>query len=335
VETTGVFSGKPASSGAISRAIAWSALPAAALSLVSATSLQAMASSASAGSVRAATARVQALLDNPLNGTVNLPSGTFAVSPKLRLHQGVKVVGHHTTLKVANHSGDYAAMLAGASSATDLSGLTITGVTFDQNAAGNPIRSVAKLYHGVPRFVILVSRGSGVKIVHNRFSGTNNVNTIVTGGGTRNVTISGNVFAAIDTPWHDHSSVYTAGTSTTVSGNTFKGTAAIAAAIELHGSRAKVAGNRVNGYYRGVNIVADNTTFSHNKVIGAVSPVDLWSTVSPGLHHVNVTYNTLNRDLSYWSRFTTVPSSRYTKQVIKDPTSKYPLRSVTIRGNRG
>jgi hypothetical protein len=53
-------------------------------------------------------------------------------------------------------------MLSGTSTATTLSGLTITGVTFDQNTMGNPIRQVSALYGGYPRFVILVpwDRGS-------------------------------------------------------------------------------------------------------------------------------------------------------------------------------
>jgi hypothetical protein len=53
-------------------------------------------------------------------------------------------------------------MLSGTSTATTLSGLTITGVTFDQNTMGNPIRQVSALYGGYPPFVILVpwDRGS-------------------------------------------------------------------------------------------------------------------------------------------------------------------------------
>jgi hypothetical protein len=73
------------------------------------------------------TARIQALLNSPVNGVVNLPTGTFTISPSLQLKQGEAIVGHNTTLTVAASSGDYVAVLAGATSATDLSGLSITG----------------------------------------------------------------------------------------------------------------------------------------------------------------------------------------------------------------
>lgn len=283
------------------------------------------------------TSRIQALLDHPANGTVNLPGGTFTVRPTLRLSQGERIVGHHTTLKVAAHSGNYAAMLAGATPGTSLSGLTITGVTFNQNAAANPITSVQALYHGKPRFVLLISLGSDVRISGNRFTGTNNVNTVVTGSATRNVAITGNTFAAINTPVHDHSTIYTSGIGTTISQNSFAGTSmAHSAAIEVHGDSVSVTGNLVRGYYRGANIVASHTTFSHNQVIGAVNPVDLWSVAAPGLSHVAVTHNRLGRNLSYWTRLLGgVPPARYTRQVIRDASSTYPFHSITIMGNTG
>jgi len=297
-------------------------------------------SAASTASIRATTARIQALLDDPVNGNVSLPAGTFAIRPGLRLHQGETITGHRTTLKVASGSGNYAAVLSGASLATDLSGLTITGVTFDQNWTGNPIHRVAALYHGSPRFVLLVGRGSYITIAHNRFVGANNINTVVTGGATSHVTISGNAFRTVNTPWHDHSSVYTSGTTTVITRNTFAGAAAVAAAIEVHGTRVTVTRNDVRGYYRAVNVVSHYTAVSHNTVIGAVNPVDLWSTVGPGLHDVKVTYNVLNRDLAHWARVLAhrggrLPPPRYTKQVIKDATSRFPLHRIAIHGNRG
>src|ERR1035438_10266898 len=75
------------------------------------------------------TAQIQALLNSPVNGVVNLPSGTFTISPSLQLNQGEAIIGHNTTLTVADSSGDYVAVLSGATATTDLSGLSITGVT--------------------------------------------------------------------------------------------------------------------------------------------------------------------------------------------------------------
>src|SRR6266498_2998325 len=222
-------------------AIASSAAAGVFLSVAAASAPAAQAGTASG------TARIQALLDNPVHGTVNLPSGTFTISQPLRLHQGERIIGHHTTLRVAAGLGDYAAMLAGASATTDLSGLAITGVTFDQSSAANPIRHPGRLLTGMPRFVLLVGAGNGITITGNKFVGTDNLNTIVTGGGTRNVTISGNSFQTRNAALHDHSSIYTSGTSTVISNNTLAGRAAShSAAIEVHGDGVTITGNVLN-----------------------------------------------------------------------------------------
>ena len=86
------------------------ALSAVAGIVLSATGFSSAAQAAAAAP--SATARIQSLLNNPVSGTVNLPRGTFTVRPDLVLHQGERIVGHHTTLKVASGSGNYAAVLA-------------------------------------------------------------------------------------------------------------------------------------------------------------------------------------------------------------------------------
>ncbi len=284
------------------------------------------------------TVSIQALLDNPVNGVVNLPSGTFTVSPALRLKQAEKIIGHNTTLRVAASSGDYAAMLEGASPGTNLSGLSITGVNFNQNASANPITNVQTLYHGQPRFVILVSSGTGISITNNKFLNTNNVDTVVTGSATSQVTISGNQFTGVSTPWHDHSSVYTSGTGTMITNNTFSGSYDVTA-IEVHGDQATVTGNNISGYDRAINVVCSDTTFSKNTVTRALGPVDLWSVVAPGLHDVAVTGNTLSQDLTGWARqFKSLglpmPSAPATQQVFQDVSSTYLFVRITISGNR-
>jgi hypothetical protein len=314
----------------------------AAVALMSALTISGAASARAAQptATATATARIQALLARPVKGVVNLPAGRFTVRPALRVSRGVKIVGHHTTLRVAAGSGEYAAMLAGVTSATDLSGLTIQGVTFDQNGLANPIHRVASLYHGVPRFVVLVSRGSGIRILGNTFVGADDVNVIATGSASRNVTISGNKFHAFNAPRHDHSSIYTSGVNTAISGNTFVGDTIYSAAIEVHGDGVAVTGNQVRGYFRGVNVVSSDTTVKGNKVTGAGCPVDLWSTVAPGLRNVVVSGNTLNRNLPLWAGVLRhlglpMPAAQYTQQVSTDAASTFLLRGITIRGNKG
>jgi hypothetical protein len=298
----------------------------------------AMAPAAQAAALNS-TATIQALLNHPVNGVVNLPAGSFTIRPTLRLSHGERIAGHHTTLTVAASSGNYAAVLTGASTSTDLSGLSITGVTFNQNAAGDPITSVQKLDAGQPRFVILVSKGNGITITGDKFLNTNNVNTIVTGSATSNVTISRNTFTGVSLPWHDHSSIYTSGTTATITGNTFTGTHDIAA-IEVHGDRATITGNTITGYYRGANIAASDTTFTGNTITHALGPVDLWSTVAPGLHNITVTGNTLNQNLTSWASYLhsmgiPMPAGVQTQQVFRQPGSTLHFSQITIRGNRG
>jgi hypothetical protein len=300
---------------------------------------QAATANAAASSPAKATARIQALLDSPAGGTVNLPRGTFTIRPTLRLKHGERIVGHGTTLRLAPGSGDYNAMLAGASQQTDLSGLTITGVTFDQNNSGNPIHSVAKLYKGAARFVLLLVTGTGIKITNDRFIGCDNVNTIVTGEATRKVLISGNVFKkTLDAPMHDHSSIYTSGIGTVIRNNTFTGRAAYATAIEVHSDKVTVTGNHVRGYYKAANIGASDVTFTGNHVSHAANPVDLWSTAPAATRNVTVTGNVLNRDRAYWKKVLaslgrSMPAPRYTRQVIREAVSTLPFYNITVHGN--
>jgi hypothetical protein len=285
-----------------------------------------------------ATAKIQALLNAPVNNTVNLPSGTFTIEPTLQLSQGVRIVGHNTTLKVAKGVGDYKAILSAATPATSLSGLSITGVTFDQNTDANQITHASALFQGKPRFVIWAPAGNSINITGNRFTGLDGVDAIVTGGGTSNVTVSKNVFEASNPLGHDTSTIYTSGTGTTISDNTMAGSSMRAsAAIEVHGSQVKATGNSIRGYLKAINVVASHTNFSGNNVTGALNPVDLWSIVAPGLTDVTITNNYLGRDLSHWSKIygASMPAAQYTQMVVRDPSSKFPFTNITVSGNRG
>jgi hypothetical protein len=323
------------------RLAAWAILPGALLSVAAQAPAAQAASTTAATATATATARIQTLLDHPVNGTVHLPAGTFTIRPDLVLHHGERITGHHTTLKVASGSGNYEAVLAGATATTDLSGLNITGVTFDQNSAGNPIRNLAVLDKGYARFVILIVRGTDIAITGNRFDNSDNVNTIVTGGATHDVTISRNTFAnTTDAPMHDHSTIYTSGTSTRIAGNTFGGRAAYATAIEVHGSDVAVTGNRVSGYYKATNIDASDVTFTRNHVTAAANPVDIWSTAPAATTDVTITGNVLNRDRSYWTTVLhhigrAMPAPRYTRQVIREAASTLPFHDITVHDNTG
>ncbi|WP_354637072.1 hypothetical protein [Kitasatospora camelliae] len=282
---------------------------------------------------------IQQLLNNPKNGVVDLPyrpsSAPFVIRPGLTIPRGEVINGHGTTLKVMDNAGDYRAIMT-APATTDLSGLKITGIVFDQNAAGNPIS--AGLSAASPRFVLALLSGTGITITQNMFINTNNTNTVVTGSATRDVVLSYSTFSTVNVPWHDHSSVYTSGTNTVIYGNTFKGNASVAAAIEVHGDKANIQNNTINDYYRATNIVANNTTFSNNTVYRAANVVDLWSTVSPGLHDVAITKNRIQLDLAHWDQVMkslgrTMPPRQYTQFIIYDAASTYPFTKISVQDN--
>ena len=100
-----------------------------------------------------------------------------------------------------------------------------------------------------------------------------------------------------------------------------------------------VTDKQIRGYFRGANIVSSDTTFSGNDVTGAGCPVDLWSTVSPGLHNVVVSGNVLNRNLPGWARVLRrfglpMPASRLTQPLSKDAASTFPFNHIVVHGNK-
>ncbi|MEV6209728.1 right-handed parallel beta-helix repeat-containing protein [Kitasatospora sp. NPDC051914] len=313
-------------------------LPAIPLMAGTAAATQQVSPSADAGAVDD-TDYIQQLLNNPKNGVVDLPyrpsSAPFIIRPGLTIPRGEVINGHGTTLKVKDNYGDYRAIMT-APPTTDLSGLKITGIVFDQNASGNPITTSPT--PASPRFVLAFLAGTGITITQNMFINTNNTNTVVTGSATRDVVLSYSTFSTVNVPWHDHSSVYTSGTNTVIYGNKFNGNASLAAAIEVHGDKVNIQNNTINDYYRGTNIVASNTTFSNNTVYRAANVVDLWSTVAPGLHDVTITQNRIQIDLAHWEQVLkslgrTMPARQYTQFVIYDAVSTYPFTRISIQNN--
>ena len=80
----------------------------------------------------------------------------------LKVAAGVKITADPgVVFKVKNDNGDYKAMLSGTALGTDLTGLVVEGVTFDQNTPNNPVTDNAILFAGFPRYAIYVTAGSG------------------------------------------------------------------------------------------------------------------------------------------------------------------------------
>ena len=277
------------------------------------------------------TTQIQSLLDHPVNGTVELPRGVFTVTPTLRLHHSAAIVGHDTTLRVAAQTGNYYAMLTADTPGRDLSGLKITGVTFDQNAPNNPVEK-STLFNGYPRFAIFLYVGSGIEITGNSFINSDNLNTVVTGARVTKSTISHNRFETFDIAKHDHSSVYLHSTEITVANNVFIGNSVYGAAVDTHGENIRILNNSISGYYRGMNVVSSNTLVANNTVSMAVNVIDLWSVANEGpLHDVTIKDNTLYPAVDYWLAFLNLKvPALYTTPVIYDYTSTMPFDRITV-----
>lgn len=290
---------------------------------------------AATGNADIDTATIQGLLDRPVDGVVRLPQGVFVVSPTLKLRRGVKIIGSYTVLKVSPGAGSYVAMLTGVQASTDLSGLSITGVIFDQNTQQAPASTYA-MYHGSPRFAVAVYRGSGIEISGNQFLNSDNLNTVVTGTVVDHAVIRNNIFKTTDPALHDHSSVYTNSRDVQITGNFFYGSTVYGAAIETHGDRALIAGNKVYGYYRGANIVSSTTEFSGNAVFCGVNLVALWSLPPDGLHDVTIRDNRLYYPQpGYWQALLGIRiPDQYLRPVIEEPSSQLPFVRITVEGNR-
>lgn len=150
------------------------------------------------------------------------------------------------------------------------------------------------------------------------------------------MTIRNNIFNTLDPALHDHSSIYTNSRDVEISGNFFYGTTVYGAAIETHGDRALVTGNKVYGHYHGANIVSSNTEFRGNAVFCGVNIVVLWSLPPEGLHDVTIRDNRLYCPRpDYWQSLIGIRvPAQYPRPVIEEPSSQLPFVRITVVGNQ-
>ena len=236
----------------------------------------------------------------------------------LRLASGVSISADPgVVIKVKDGNGDFRAILGGTKPGTDLSQLTVSGLTFDQNSAGNPVGNVKSLYvSGSQRFCIYVGAGSGITVRDCRFTNVDSCNVVYIGSPTmKDVRVQDCDFDAIGTSRdaHDHSSIYLSADGLTVTGNRFRGVLGgngATTAIETHGSSQVVTGNRVESYLIGMNITgvtpigSAGVVVSQNTVRNARLGVQLWSYAGAkgGLRDVTVTDNTIHLNRDPWIR---------------------------------
>lgn len=236
----------------------------------------------------------------------------------LKIPAGLKRISadRGVVFKVKNSNGNYKSMLGGTLSSTDLSGLTIEDLIFDQNSGGNVVSDVATLLvEGTQRFCLFAGAGSDITVYRCKFQNIDGLNTLYLGSATmKDVRIESCDFSLVGTSsaYHDHSTIYTSCDGTTIVNNTFRGVLGglgATTAIETHGPNQEVSGNRIDGYRIGANITGitnlgnDGINFIKNVIRNALIGVQLWSWTGTngGLVDVDVSYNRihLNRDPWY------------------------------------
>ncbi len=289
------------------------------------------------------------------------PKGTYLVSisagdttRKIAINvtkQNITFLGdgaNVSTIKLANGQEDYRAIIADntTSGTTNISGLAVRDLTFDQNSSNNVITAVGPtdpLFQGFARFVIRFNTGSRFSVENCRFINTDNINTIAANGSSvTDVLIKNCIFSNVgaNSPAHDHSSVYTHCERAVVSDNTFIGGGVSArTAVETHGSAQSVINNTVKGFFRlanitGVAVSSLSSIVQGNVGYGLGTGIVIWSmayagnTSGWGIQDVVISGNTLEIDLDAW-----VSVLAYKTGISLDPGSDLPVRNVIIRDN--
>lgn len=203
-------------------------------------------------------------------------SGTDSVI--LPLARGIRIAGNGATLRIADGSRGFHAIIGSRDSAVDLSGLWIEGVIFDHNAQNEhraPVVSGSVLT--LPRCTVKAKRGAGLAFVGNVVRNAMSTNCVeFNGDGNTSATIIRNNRFLMAEPrsniYFDHSTLYLTGDDIEITNNVLEnaswGSANGTCAIEVHPGRGYVVrGNRVLKYHTGINVAGIYETDSRQGIV--------------------------------------------------------------------
>lgn len=297
----------------------------------------------------------------PTKGIVYFPPGTYKIgtwsgvagtisSRAITPLPGITLRGASraaSVLKVANSLGNYFTMIGPPTAGTDLSGLTVEHLTFDNNTTNNVVASVPTMISGLNyRASIVVYTGSRITIRACRFTDIDAVWTTAVNSATgTDITITDNLYDNYGTSaaFHDCSAIYTSGRRTQITNNTFVanlGGLGAATAIETHGDLQVVSDNNIENFFRGMNITGVATTSSTNVQVSGNNitrcsvGIQLWSntyagnTSGFGMQDVVVADNTIEVDYDTWAAV-----ASYRTGIALDQTSDYGVRNLRIQDN--
>jgi Pectate lyase superfamily protein len=232
-------------------------------------------------------------------GVVVFNSGEYTIkiqanqSIGLRIYPNIVLQGQgyqKSTIKIADHQGNYDSMIAGASPSSDLSNFSISNLTIDGNSQNNWVHSEDDFKNSKFRYAIRIFVGKNININDCRFHNFNNVNVITTNGSeVSNVDIRNNRFERIGggSVDHDHSTIYMHGKNGKIIDNIFlsrdgAGTKGARTAIEIHGDSHIVSGNKIVGFTNGIFVTgyaisSKNQVVVNNDIQDVHSGVVIWA----------------------------------------------------------
>lgn len=232
------------------------------------------------------TAAIQSLIDlvNSLGGGVlYFPPGVYLLSigvngyalepkPRVSLH------GEYATFKLANAQGNYKALFYNHwTPVVSVDDVTIEGITFDMNAANNPVvyaDGTAWIADVKPRMSLWLHRAKRFTVRDCRFTGIQAINTIsVNGNGLGEISVQDVIIerclfdnfggSPID---HDYSAIYLHGQDCRVSACTFRANTGFGrkTPIETHGKGFVITQNTSQGMVNAAIIASPNTVVFGN-----------------------------------------------------------------------
>lgn len=275
------------------------------------------------------TAAIQKAIDSAKPGAeIFFPKGTYLVSidpkdrrkPAIIIRSNLSLNGKEATIRLERQQGDYSAMIGPNPSWKSVEDFSIENLTIDQNGADNLVpKENGTDTLETARHAVRIYPGKNIRIRKCRFVNSNSANTITVNGGERlsDVIIENCEFSSIgDNPFDfDHSTIYTNGSKMTIRNNTFKSkrkppSNGVRTAIEIHGTDQVVEGNRIEGFFYGMNVTgysdlpSKNQVYRNNTIKDCRVGFVLWAykkIQKPELANIRFENNSIEINLADWN----------------------------------